>query len=198
MSNTSNNKNRKKKYTPNNNTNSTKNTTPKNEDSNKDKVLVSTSFKIPRTLKPGKVNSRNIRYDLDSYKTIINENKDLFTDAEVFFVGNDSPYKNFDYDRFRKVDIQNSGCKILEVANDYIKCVPNDDILDIIKTALKENKISAEMRSLGYYQKTDEYGVKVYNLTKIIGFDIIITGDYPYDTYVGYCAHKESKQDSGE
>lgn len=197
MSNTTNNKNRKKKYTP-NNTNSTKNTAPKNKNNNKSKVEENNIVKIPRTLKPGKVNSYNIRYDIDSYKTIIDENKDLITDAEVFF-GNDNPYKNFDYKRFRKIDIQNSGCKIIEIANDYIKCIPNDDILDIIKTALKENRISAEMRSLGYYHHTDEYGVKVYNLIRIVGFDIFIAGDYPYTTYVGFCANKEEgKQDSGE
>lgn len=148
-------------------------------------------LRIKRKCKPGNTNTYGIIYTVNSYNEVLKNdiipliNKRLLS-SEVFF-GNNNPYDDFDDKRFYLIDARNSICnRIVNVSDEYVDVeFSNIDLFNIIKENI--DNAFMEMRYIGKIDDANNYTVpKVYNIIKIVAFDIVVKGKFPYNNYIEF------------
>lgn len=143
---------------------------------------------IMRACAPGEVNINGVKYTIDSYKKALEEFKSAVSRSEIFF-GITNPYNEFDYKRFRVADPDSCCADIVEIKDDCVVYeIPDKKLYDIIKQALEDGIANVQMRYFGTAvdKEKDSDDSRLYIINKIVGFDIMIKGEYPFKNYIEF------------
>ena len=155
-------------------------------------------LKIKRKCKAGAVNVNGVHYTIDSYRsvlenTIIPAMKKRELSCEIFF-GNYNPYEKITSERFFTINLSNSSCnKLISVEDEFI-CVEftDDKIYNKLKDMIEHGLIvETTMRYTGDFIANEVTGTKLYSVNKIIGFDIMVPGEYQYHNYTEFKEYGE-------